>query len=75
VDARASALTCPDRTLVVGWEAGQTPAVPREWVRLLLIVLAVAVALSIAGYVLFNIGGDAPPRTGTGETITGLTTP
>jgi methanogenic corrinoid protein MtbC1 len=44
--------------------------VPRRWVRIVLIVVAIAIALSIAGYVVFNLGEDSPPETGTGEVIT-----
>jgi hypothetical protein len=47
--------------------------VPRTWVRILLIVLAVAVVLYLVGYLIFNAGGSTP-GSGTGETITGLST-
>jgi hypothetical protein len=44
--------------------------VPRRWVRIVLIVVAIAIALTIASYVVFSIGDDGPPETGTGEVIT-----
>jgi hypothetical protein len=42
---------------------------PRRWVRIIAIVVAVAVALGIVGYLLFNLDGETP-GSGTGETIT-----
>jgi hypothetical protein len=43
-------------------------------VRIVLIVLLVALALLLVGAVLFNLDGEEP-GSGTGETITGLSTP
>ena len=46
---------------------------PRSWVRILLMVVAIAILLYLAGYLIFNSGGSVP-GSGTGETITGLST-
>ena len=43
---------------------------PPRWVRILVFVAAVALALAIVGYALFNTGGSAP-GSGTGETLPG----
>jgi Trk-type K+ transport system membrane component len=43
-------------------------------VRIVLIVLLVALALLLIGAVLFKLDGEEP-GSGTGETITGLSTP
>ncbi len=51
--------------------SGKTLSVPR-WVRVLLIVLVVAVAIYLVGFVLFNTGGSMP-GSGTGDVLTQTT--
>ncbi|MDQ3778511.1 MAG: hypothetical protein M3310_06585 [Actinomycetota bacterium] len=46
----------------------------RRWIWILLIVLAAAVAAYLIGYELFNMG-ETEPGSGTGEILTGPTTP
>ena len=35
-----------------------------------MIVVAIVIALWIASYVVFSLGGDDPPETGTGDVMT-----